>query len=121
MEAGQARAVAEDGRYGHHARRNTLRIESATAIAIPASTPRNATARNAAIESDELGLPLMPEPHDRPDIGQRERRRDDDGGERWLRQVPQQPGSHEDHEDRGGADDTGQLGLRSCLFSDGRP
>ena len=36
--------------YGHHARRNTLSTDSATAIAIPGSTPSRATPRNAAID-----------------------------------------------------------------------
>ena len=37
--------------YGHQARRNTLRIDRTTAMAMPSSTPSRATPRNAATES----------------------------------------------------------------------
>ena len=45
------RLARASSRYGHHARRNTLRIDSATAIAMPCSTPSSATPRKAAIDS----------------------------------------------------------------------
>ena len=76
--------------YGHQARRKTLRIDSATAIAMPGSTPSSATPRNAAIESRNSVRRWRQSRIVPRDVGERERRGDHDGREGRLGQVPQQ-------------------------------
>ena len=53
-----SRARPSTAWYGHQARRNTLPIDRATAIAMPGSTPRSATPEEGGDRQRELGPPL---------------------------------------------------------------
>ncbi len=68
----------------------------------------------------ELGTPLMPQPHRPCDIGERERRGNDDGTEGWLRHVLHQGGREDEHErDDAGPDHPGELGTGAGLVGHG--
>jgi hypothetical protein len=74
-------------------------------------------------DRDPAFVPLLaPEPHRPGDVRQRQGRRDHDGSESRLRQVPQQTRNEDEHQrDRDRADDAGDLGLRSRLLGDRGP
>ena len=86
--------------YGRQARRNTLRIDRATATAIPGSTPSRATAEERRDRQRELGLALLPQPHGAGHVGERDGGGDHDRGQRGLGQVPEQPGQDDDRQRR---------------------
>ena len=96
-------------------------IESATATAIPGSTPSSATPRNAAIESANSRPALVPQPDRAGDVGERERRGDHDRGQRGLGKVAQQARERTAsiERDRDRADKAGHLGLGAGLLGDG--
>ena len=81
-------------------------------MAMPCEHAEQGDAEERGDREQELGAALAPQPHRARDVGQRQRRGDDDGGERRLREVAQQPGHEHEHEhDRRRADDAGELRL----------
>ena len=65
---------------------------------MPGSTPSSATPSNATIGQRELGPALLPQPRRARDVGERQRRGDDDGAEGRLRHVLHEPGREQEHE-----------------------
>ncbi len=69
----------------------------------------------------EFGAPLTPQAPCAGNVGQRERRSDDDRGKRRLRKAAQKPRHEDEHQhDRARADKPGQLGLGARLLGDRR-
>ena len=86
-------------------------------MAMPGSTPSRATPRKAAIDRQELGLALLPQPDRARDVGEGQRRGDHHGGQGRLGQVPEQAREQHEHEDdQHGAGHAGELGLRAGAF-----
>ena len=105
---------------GHQIRRNTLRIDSATASRMPGSTPSSATPSRAIIDSQNSIRRCCHSRRVAGDVGERQRGRDDDGAEGGLRHVLHQPGrEHQDEGDDRGADHPGHLRPGPGLLRDG--
>ena len=87
--------------YGHQARRNTLRIDSADGDGDARQHAEQGDAEERGDRQQELGSAAAATAARVPgDVGQRQRRGDHDGGQRRLRQVPQQPGHEHEHQRR---------------------